>query len=125
MSIQSEDFTADKIGKGIWHSWHLTSAKAKVKRDIEVIYEFILIYVSSMICEICSEHAHKFVSENNFTQVLYNKDLTDTEIINEFNHWLYNFHKEANKHAGKQSPLYDDIISFYLNVQRCHDNCGN
>jgi len=124
-SITLDDFKNDQISKGIWHSWHRTGFKATVRSDVIVIYAFILMYVNVMICAVCNNHAKIYISETGYiVDIMENMELTDSEVIDEFNRWLYNFHKRANENAGKSSPPYDDIAEFYLNLEVCHDGCG-
>lgn len=122
--IKKEDFTSDKIGRGLWHSWHLAGFRSKTRSDILLVFEFILFYVVNMHCEICSKHANQFIKNNDILKYLLDDSLTDTEIINIFNQWLYTFHKAANNHAGKNSPSYEDVVSFYMSLERCEDDCA-
>jgi hypothetical protein len=122
--IKKEDFTSDKIGRGVWHSWHTIGFKARNRYDILLLYEFILLFVINMHCMVCSKHADQYIKENNILHILMDNSLTDTEIINIFNEWLYNFHKTANTHAGKISPSYEEVIKFYMSLERCEDDCA-
>lgn len=122
--IKLEDLGADKIGRGIWHSWHITATKAQSKADLIVIFHFILLYINSMICEICHEHAVEFINKYDITTIMLDKDITFTELYDIFNQWLYCFHRSANNHAGKKSISYSQFLKFYSNIERCDDGCG-
>lgn len=124
--IKSEDFKNENITRGIWHSWHLIGYKAEKKTEIVILYAFILMYVKNMICEICKNHAFEYISKNiHIETILRDENLTDSEIIVYFNKWLYNFHKSANQHAGKDSPEESKVASFYLSLTTCNKNCGH
>ena len=124
-SIKIEDFKNEHVTRGVWHSWHRTGFKAKTRSDVVVIYAFILMYIADMICEICNNHAKSFISETEYiVNILQDMTLTDSEVIEEFNKWLYLFHKRANENAGKTSPPYEEVAEFYLNLEVCHEGCG-
>lgn len=122
--IKLEDLGADKIGRGIWHSWHITVSKAQSKSDLIVIFHFILLYINSMICEICHSHAVEFINKYDITGIILDKDITFTEMYDIFSKWLYCFHRSANNHAGKKSVSYSQFLKFYSTVERCDDGCG-
>lgn len=123
--IDVSDFSNDKIGRGVWHSWHRTGFKATSRSDVIVIYAFILLYVNNMICKICNDHAKEYISKTDYiVEILENHKLTDSEVIEEFNIWLYNFHRHANMNAGKSSPSYEEVANFYLGLEVCHEGCG-
>jgi len=125
-SIDIKDFSNDKITRGIWHSWHLIGFNAKNKSDVTVLYAFILMYVTNMVCKKCHEHSILYIKNtSHITDVLNDYNLTDSEIIEEFNIWLYDFHKCANIHAGKTSPSIEEVIHFYLTLEVCEESCGN
>ena len=125
-SINIADFSNDKTTRGIWHSWHRTGFKAEFRSDVVVIYAFILMYVKDMICEVCNTHAKKFISKTEYiVDILQDVNLSDSEVIEEFNKWLYLFHKTANEHAGKSSPSYEDVAEFYLELEVCKEGCGH
>jgi hypothetical protein len=125
--MDNKDFTPEKIGRGIWHSWHLTSYKAETKEDFSVIFEFILIYVEAMICNKCSEHAKNYINRTGMEiiTILAKKDISFSETSLHFNEWLNNFHREANTHAGKYSPTNEEIANFYMNLQKCTEDCNH
>uniref|UniRef100_A0A6C0BCU8 thiol oxidase n=1 Tax=viral metagenome TaxID=1070528 RepID=A0A6C0BCU8_9ZZZZ len=126
--IKAEDFKPEYIGRGVWHSWQLTGFRAKTRSEVVIIYAFILMYVVNMICKNCQHHAKLYISNTGYIEDILNskeKDLTDSEIIEQFNIWLYEFHKSANLFSGKSSPSYDEVSEFYLNLKVCTENCGN
>lgn len=125
VNIDISDFSNEKIGRGVWHSWHRTGFKANSRSDVVVIYAFILLYVNNMICQICNTHAKEYITKTDYiVEILENHKLTDSEVIEEFNVWLYNFHRHANMNAGKTSPSYEEVAKFYLGLEVCHDGCG-
>ena len=123
--INNSFFHSEDVGRGIWHSWHSVGFSATDKSDITSLYHIILIYNKVIRCKTCAPHSNSYIDET--SESLYNvlKDinLTNSEIIDYFNRWLYEYHKRANEYAGKSSPSYDDIAEYYLNFEYCED-CG-
>lgn len=124
MEVLLSDLSSDKIGRGIWHLWHLLGFKAKEKRDIYNLYEMILTFVFNMICDVCHNHAALYINNYPIMEIIFDPNLTFTEIYDYFNRWLYCFHRTANYHAGIKSPSYNKVVSFYVKVERCDDGCG-
>ena len=124
--IDIKDFSNDHTTRGIWHSLHRTAFKAQDRSDVVVIYAFTLMFVKDMICKVCNTHAKQFISETGYiVDILQDQNITDSEVIDAFNKWLYEFHKTANKHANKTSPSYEDVAEFYLQLEVCLEGCGH
>lgn len=120
--INNDHFHSDEIGKGIWHMWHSTVYASQVREDVQALYRVILIYNNVIRCADCHPHSNSYIDKTYdyiTIEVLYNMNLTDSEVINLFSIWLYNYHKEANQHAGKTSPPIDDVAEYYLNFEEC------
>lgn len=127
------DFDQKEIGKGIWHSWHIVSHKAKLKPSKEGIetvrrkYLDIIDYCNVMLCGVCNNHSIQYLSSTSYIQkILYSKELTSEEIIEEFCLWLYGFQESANINAGKgKGPSYSMVKEFYIDVKMCKEGCGH
>lgn len=126
--ISNEDFHAKLVGRGIWHLWHSVGFESQYREDVISLYHTILIYNKVIRCRHCHEHSNKFIDEtgDEIVSILRDESLTDMEVIDLFNRWLYKYHNEANKHAGKnpkEFPTYEDIAEFYLNFETCNSDC--
>lgn len=128
LKIKNDDFTAKLVGRGIWHFWHSVGFASKNREDVISLYHTILIYNKVIRCLECYEHSNKDINDTSdeIISVLKNDDLTDTEVIDFFNRWLYKYHCNANIHAGKnieEFPTYEDVAEFYLNFEFCTSDC--
>lgn len=124
--INNDHFKPEYVGRGIWHSWHSIGFSAETRHDVAVLYETILLYNRVIRCKNCSEHSNNYIATTvkDIYAVLTDKNLTDSEVIDQFNIWLYNYHKKANENAGKKSPPYEDVAKFYLNFEYCTKECA-
>jgi len=116
-SIKIEDFGPEYVGRGQWHLIHTISSKAKNLDQRKNVVWVIETTVNNLRCEICFKHAIQYLKDNPIDLKIY-----DSLSLFE---WTYNFHKSANKHAGKDSPSFEEVRKFYYeNNERCTKNCG-
>lgn len=122
-TISNKDFHSNQVGRGIWHLWHSIGFSAKTTHDISILYEIILMYNTVIRCEECREHSNQYIAitHDSLYATLTNFNLTDSEIIEYFNRWLYEYHKHANIHAKLTSPSYEDVAEYYLNFESCKE----
>lgn len=126
--ICNDHFKAKYVGRGIWHEWHSVGFAAENREHINALYTVILVYNKRIRCKHCSEHSNDYIIETGekVLEILNNYDLTDSEVIEFFNHWLYDYHNKANIHAGKNPamfPSYDEVADYYLNFESCDKDC--
>ena len=127
--ISNNDFKPKDVGRGIWHFWHTVGFSAECKDDIISLYKTILIYSPKIRCNFCNSHSNLFIDSTSeyINSIFNNEDLTDSEIIDLFNRWLYKYHCQANIHSGKDPllfPSYEEIAEFYLNFEICNEDCN-
>ena len=127
--LSNNDFHAKDVGRGIWHYWHSVGFHSKYREDVISLYHTILIYNKVIRCAQCKEHSNHYIDKTGDDLVSKLKDitLTDTEVIDYFNRWLYQYHNEANLHSGKDPstfPTYEEVVEFYLNYEMCNEDCG-
>lgn len=125
--INNNHFSPEHVGRGIWHQWHSIAFSAESKEDIIVLYENILLYNKVIRCKECSYHSNAYIAKtyNDIYDLLNDENLSKREVIEQFNIWLYNYHKTANEHAGKSSPSYEDVAEYYLNFEYCTEHCDD
>lgn len=128
--ISNDHFNMSEIGKGIWFEWHSVGFAAQNKQDIIHLYEHILIFNSRMRCKVCNIHAtDNIVNTSDYIiDIFTNSKFTDSEVIDLFNRWLYEFHNLANLHSGKDPntfPTYDEVLDYYINFELCDSGCSH
>lgn len=127
--ISVNDFVSTLVGRGIWHYMHSVSYAADNREDIISLYHTILLYNKKIRCEKCKEHSNKYIDKtySYVVGILKNKDLSDSEVINLFNEWLYQYHYNANLYAGKDPntfPKIQDVAEFYMSDETCSSECA-
>lgn len=129
MSLSNDDFKMVHIGRGKWNDWHSVGF-ALENRD-QVIYEYsrILISCGQIRCKVCHDHANIYINSTSeyVLKFLSDYSLTDSEVVDLYNRWLYEFHNAANVNSGKNSssfPTYEAVAEYYLNYEQCTDSCA-
>ncbi|MDR3597166.1 hypothetical protein [Clostridium sp.] len=128
MKIKNDHFKSKLVGRGIWHCWQSVGFASTNRHNIISLYEVILIYNERIRCGECADHSNTFITNtaDYVVAFLKNLELTDSEVLNLFNRWLYDYHISANVHAGmlvSELPTYDEVVEFYTNYERCDDEC--
>jgi hypothetical protein len=128
--IYNDHFKMSEIGRGIWFDWQSVGFSAKNKQDIINLYEHILIFNGRIRCRDCGIHSTDYLvdTSNYITKILTNSNLTDSEIIDLFNRWLYEYHNAASLHSGKDSstfPTYDEVAEFHADFKVCEAGCSD
>lgn len=128
--ISVKDFLPKLVGRGIWHYMHSVAYSADSRQDIISLYHTILLYNRKIRCEECKEHSNNYIDETYgfVSGFLRDEALTDSEVINTFNDWLYDYHYNANIFAGKDPstfPSKEDVAEFYLSDETCNSDCAN
>jgi hypothetical protein len=109
-----DGFAAPIVGRGVWYVNHCLIAAVinhdesdgiTVEEFIEVVYVLFMVYCRFLYCNNCREHALEFIETNPIQP-------TDPEDVFA---WLYDFHRNANEHAGKTSPDYKNVIEYFVN----------
>jgi hypothetical protein len=117
LSISIDDFRPEYVGRGQWSSIHTLAAKAKNLDQRKSAVWSIRTIINNLRCNICLEHATKYMKEHPIEEVMYDPLL--------FFQWTYYFHKAANSFAGKGSPSFEEVRQFYYeNNERCTKSCG-
>jgi hypothetical protein len=126
MSLVNEKFKMKDIGRGIWHLWHSVGFICKNKQDVVHLYENILMYNSVIRCKECGEHSNDYIVKTyDYIVDLFKGDYTDSEIIGNFNIWLYEYHNSANLKSGKtEIPTYQEVIDYYSIFEACESDCA-
>lgn len=126
--LHNDNFKMSEIGRGIWFEWHSVGFAAKNKLDCIHLYEHILMFNTRIRCKDCSIHSNDhIVDTSEYINSIFNGNLTDSEIIDLFNRWLYNYHNSANLNAGKNPstfPTYDEVVEYYSVFEMCESGCS-
>lgn len=126
--ICNDHFIAKLVGRGIWHEWHSVGFVSECRDHIISLYTVILLYNKRIRCKHCSDHSNDYIIEtgDKVMEILNNYELTDSEVIEYFNYWLYDYHCRANINSGKDPktfPSYDEVANYYLNYEVCDKDC--
>ena len=112
-----EDFRPEYVGRGQWHVLHTLASNAKTQKERDSLVWVLNTVVNNLRCLICYKHATKYLKDNWRSTIAYDQG--------ELFLFLYNFHKSANLFAGKTSPSFEEVKSFYYeNTERCTLTCG-
>lgn len=127
--ISVKDFTGPLVGRGVWHYLHSVGYAADTRQDVISLYHTIFIYDKKIRCDECKEHSNKYIIDtyDYIVAVLKDLTLTDSEVINIFNDWLYEYHYQANVFSGKDPstfPTRQEVTEFYLSDETCNSSCA-
>lgn len=127
--LSNDDFIMIHIGRGKWNDWHSVGFAIETREQTIQEYEHVMISCRRIRCKECHEHAISFIAETSdyVWNFLTNHELTDSEIIDLYNRWLYDFHCVANINAKKDAnnfPTYEEVADYYLNFEVCTSGCS-
>lgn len=130
VKLENDDFKMSHIGRGKWNDWHSVGFSIKCKEQVIQEYEHVMMSCKQIRCKECHDHAIQYISDTSFYvwNFLSDSNLTDSEVIDLYNRWLYDFHNAANINSGKDSktfPSYEDVCDYYLNFEICTAGCAN
>lgn len=127
--IYNDHFKMFDIGRGIWFDWQSVGFSAKNITDIIHLYEHILIFNGRIRCKECGIHSTDYIVDTSdyITKIFNDPNLTNSEVIDLFNRWLYEYHNTANLHSGKDPstfPTYDEVAEFHADFKVCEAGCS-
>lgn len=128
VKLDNDDFKMVHIGRGKWNDWHSVGFALTARDQAIHEYEHVLISCSQIRCQECHDHARVYLinTQDHVWSFLIDINLTDSEVIDKYNKWLYDFHCAANLNSGKDPktfPTYDDVANYYLNFEICTTGC--
>lgn len=129
VKLSNEDFSMEKIGRGKWDDWHSVGFAIEEREQAIHEYEHVMIACNQIRCKECHDHALKYITKTAeyVWSFLTNNNITNSEVIDLYNRWLYDFHYQANLNSGKDQskiPTYDDVAEYYLSFEICTSGCS-
>lgn len=129
-TISNDDFHMSHIGRGKWNDWHSVGFAIETRDQVLHEYEHVAISCDRIRCQECYDHAKHYIATtyDYVMSFLINYKITDSEVIDFYNRWLYDFHCAANINAGKNPetfPSYQKVIEYYTSTDMCTEKCGH
>lgn len=122
-SIDSNDFTYEKIQNGIWHVLLLLSTKCHTREEVSIVYFFIDMYMN-FLPKKQSELYVIFKEKHNFEEALYSDDCIESICVSLFD-WLYELYSFINSNSEIKVYSKKVIKETYYNISFCTKGCSN
>ena len=110
------------LGPGMWYTIHkmaLLATTDSKKRDFIV---FVNTLCRNMDCAKCRVHSNSYLDKHSLSG--YWKIFRDGKDIGFFK-WSFEFHNEANRHAGRQIMDFETAYALYTDQTGICKNCDH
>lgn len=107
----------DYIGPGVWFMLHLIAAHAESSRELKDSYPHIIeLLTQTFPCDECRGHFNSMVNK---LPVEYFRDMR-----NGYFSWSYKAHSLVNQRLGKETPNYQEALTWFKNPSSNCSSCG-